>query len=263
MSVISVAAEPAQALDSISFLGDEWRLLGKGNAVKKLSLFVLSVVALVGVAHAAIMPVDKVWEETSNDDGITVYRKEVPGSDLVAFRGETTIDAPIAKVANVLIDTSRKLEWVHKIVEAKDVRPIGEYERVEYNHTASGFFLVRDRDFVFQAKATIDKPNQRMTLRLKSVDDPLQPETDCVRGHLDNSAYTMTAVDGGKKTHLVVEIHADPRGAVPKWLVNLFQKAWPRNTIEGIKRQVAKPDVLEHPGVKAAFADSAPAKKSS
>ena len=89
------------------------------------------------------------------------------------------------------------------------------------------------------------------------------PETDCVRGQLDRSAYTMTSIDGGKRTHLIVEIHADPKGSVPKWLVNLFQKAWPRNTIEGIMRQVAKPDVHEHAGVKAMLEGTVGKKKAS
>ncbi len=48
---------------------------------------------------------------------------------------------------------------------------------------------------------------------------------------------------------MIVEIHADPKGSVPKWLVNLFQKGWPRNTIEGIRKQAAKADVKEHPVV--------------
>jgi hypothetical protein len=212
-----------------------------------------SVQASTLAATPALPKVDKAWEEISNDEQVRVHRKEIEGSDVVAFRGETVIEAPLAKVANVLIDTSRKLEWVHKIVEAKDIREISQYERVEYNHTASGFFMVRDRDFVFHAKAELDKPNQRMIFRLKSVEDPLMPETDKVRGHLTNSAYTLTAL-GDNQTHVVVEIHADPKGSVPKWLVNLFQKSWPRRTLNGIRAQCGKPDVVEHAAIRDYFA---------
>ena len=224
----------------------------------KKFLVLLSVLAAFSAgATAAPLPVlptpDKSWTEVSNDDHVLVHRKDIEGSDLVAFRGETMIEAPMAKVANVLIDTSRKLEWVHKIVEAKGVRTISQFERVEYNHTASGFFLVRDRDFVFRAKADLDRVKRQMLFTLKSVEDPLMPETDMVRGELTNSAYTLTML-GDNRTHLVVEIHADPKGSVPKWLVNLFQKSWPRVTLNGIRAQCAKPDVVEHAAIHDFFA---------
>jgi hypothetical protein len=220
--------------------------------MKKNFLLVLAVGFLSSISYAAATPAGT-WEELSNDDGIQTWRKEIEGSDVVAFKGQAVIDAPIAKVANILIDTSRKKEWVHRIVQAKDIRPINEYERIEYNHTASGVFIVRDRDFVFHAKAEFDRAQGLMVMKLKSVDDALMPESGPVRGQLNNSVYTLRSVEGGKKTHFTVEIHADPKGSVPKWLVNLFQKAWPRNTIANIRKQAAKPDVVEHPGVKAYF----------
>lgn len=198
-------------------------------------------------------PVGKEWEQISDDDEVLVHRKEVPGSDVIAFRGEGIINASIPKVAQIMMDTSRKLEWVAKIEEAKNIREIGFLERIEYNHTASGFFLVRDRDFVFHAKGDVDCKNQKLTFRLKSVEEPSVPEGDHVRGWLNASEYRFTALDGGKKTHMVVEIHADPKGSVPKWLVNLFQKSWPRKTIEGIRNQAAKADVKENPDVAAAL----------
>lgn len=221
----------------------------------------LSLIAMVATGFAAPMPslpvADKSWEEISKDDGIVTHRKEVEGSDIVAFRGEAVIEAPIAKVSNILIDTSRKKEWVAKIIEAKDIRPISEYERIEYNATSSGFFAVSDRDFVFRAKAQLNKEKGQVVFTLNSVEDPLAPETDRVRGSLNESKYVLTSLDGGKRTHMVVEIHADPKGSVPKWLVNLFQKSWPRKTIENIQKQAAKPDVTEHAGIKAYFEGTA------
>lgn len=194
------------------------------------------------------------WQLASEGEGILTYSKKVEGSDLVAFRGETVIEAPLAKVAGILIDTSRKKEWVYRLEEAKDIRDIGPFERVEYNHTASGFFFIRDRDFVFRAKAELDRAKKRMTINLESVEDERMPEAGPVRGHIDNSRYILTELAPGK-THLVVEIHADPKGNVPSWLVNTFQKAWPRKTLEGIRQQASRKDVAEHPATKAYFAD--------
>ena len=217
---------------------------------KRVSL--VTVISLL-IAASALGSIPRNWEKISDDNGISVARQDIPDSSLVAFRGEAVIEAPIAKVANVLMDTSRKLEWVSDIKEARDVRQINQFERVEYNHTGTPW-PTRDRDFVFRGIAKLDRATQSMTFELKSVVDPLVPETKNVRGELKESFYKLTSLDNGTRTRLEVEIQADPKGSIPKWLVNFTQKNWPRKTIEGIRRQCAKPDVYEHAGIKAYFA---------
>ena len=193
------------------------------------------------------------WELMDVDGGITVHRKQVPGSKVVAFRGESVVEAPIAKVANVLFDTSRKLEWVAKCAEARDLRWIGPLERIEYNATHSGFFLVKDREFVFRIKTLLNREKSQARFEMRSVeDDAGAPDAGRVRGFLDDSRYILTRMDDNR-THVVVEIHADPRGSVPKWLVNLFQKSWPTVTLSNIARQANRPDVPPHRAIEAFF----------
>jgi hypothetical protein len=35
----------------------------------------------------------------------------------------------------------------------------------------------------------------------------------------------------------------DPKGFIPSWIVNFFQKSWPLHTFEAIRIQAAKPDI--------------------
>jgi len=46
---------------------------------------------------------------------------------------------------------------------------------------------------------------------------------------------------------------ADPKGMIPKWMVNMFQKDWPLSTLRAIRLQVKKTDVFEHPSYKNAL----------
>jgi len=211
-----------------------------------------------GGVEAAAKPatVEPTWELIAEDEGVKAWRMEIEGSDVVAFRGETTMNAPIAKVASVLDDTSRKTEWVHNAIEAKNVKQISEWERIEYNRTKSPVPLfVNDRDFLFHAKVTLRLSEKQIVIDLKSVEDGAMPERDdAVRGHLLNSRYILSSLENDTKTRVQVEIHADPRGSLPKWMVNLFQKAWPSRTLRGIALQVAKPDLKDHEKVKLAFA---------
>jgi hypothetical protein len=110
---------------------------------------------------------------------------------------------------------------------------------------------MKDRDFVTRAKLEFDNAGKKVILKMHSVTDPLAPPTDFVRGEIMESYFIMTSIDHGTKTHISVEVHADPKGSIAKWIVNMFQKSWPHNTISRLRAQVAKPDIKDHPRLKA------------
>jgi len=182
------------------------------------------------------------WEKIREEDGITVYRKEVEGSPLVAFRGEGEIAAPIARVAAVQMDLDHTHEWVERLKEAKMLEARSESEFLTYSHIGAPP-LVSDRDFVNQVKIDFAPPS-RIKFNLQSVDDPKAPVTDYVHGKLIKSSFELTAL-APDRTRLVCEIHADPKGSLPKWVVNQFQKGWAFKTITQMRKQVQKPDVVE------------------
>lgn len=198
------------------------------------------------LSNTAGAPLDDSWERLSDGDGIVVHKRKLPGSKFVEFRGTGTIDAPVSKILNVLLDTPRKLEWVDRAVEARDIRTLSPVERVEYNRTSAPW-PVKDRDFLFQAKAFPNLRDKTVLITLKSIEDEAVPvDPCCVRGELARSSYFLKAIKGGTATELTVQIHADPRGAVPSWIVNMIQKSWPRKTMQALREQVAKPDVAEN-----------------
>ncbi len=194
---------------------------------------------------APVIPQGIVWEKVREADGIQVHRREIPGSPLIAFRGEGIIDAPIGKVGSVLVDVSRSTEWIDSLKEARQLRKVSESEYILWNHIGTPI-VMKDRDFVTSTKLEIDTTTHRLIIRIKSVNDASAPVTDFIRGEIYNSAFELTSIDGGKRTKLVTEIHADPKGSVANWIVNSFQKNWPYNTIKSLRVQVAKPDVKDY-----------------
>lgn len=200
-------------------------------------------------APQAQAPAPAAWEKIGDDEGVAVYRREVPGSPIVAFKGEGLVDASILKVASVLVDGSRATEWIDSLKEDRIVRQISETETINYDHVGTPF-VMKDRDFVSSCKLEFDPTKKMLSLRIHSVTDSAAPPTGYVRGELLHSSFVLTALDHGAKTRVVAEIHADPKGSVAKWIVNLFQKKWPHNTITHLRAQVAKPDIKEHPRLK-------------
>ncbi len=191
------------------------------------------------------------WELLSEREGISVFRWDPPDSPLFAFKGEATIDAPIAKVASVLADTPRRHEWVPHLIEAHIVKEISERERIEYTSIATPPFT-KNRDFVLHTSAEYLEPTKELVFHFMSIDDPSVPATKMIRGQVIKSRYMMRALDRDK-TFVEYLVHIDPKGGIPRWLVNMVQKNIPRHTLEAIRRQVKKTDIVELGAVQRLF----------
>ena len=190
--------------------------------------------------------IEKPWEFVKlTKDGVKAEKMEVPGSSVLAFRGEGDVDAPLTKVATIIFDTKRAPEWIEDLVSSKIVRWLSSDEWVEYDHVATPPIIMKDRDFVSKVKLTIDAKTKSIKFLYLNTVDADSPETKYIRGDLMNTTFLLTSIDGDKRTHVVGEIHCDPKGSVAKWLVNFFQSDWPIDTIRNLRKQGAKPDIKE------------------
>jgi hypothetical protein len=193
---------------------------------------------------------DDGWVITRRESGIAVSHKDVPGSRFLAFRGEGDVDGPLLLVGSVLVDVGRDHEWMDNLVEVRILRIVSETEYVTYSHVGTPITM-SDRDFVTDVTLAVQPSAKQMTILMHSVSDPAAPRTGYVRGELDQSSFTLTSIDGGARTHVVAEIHCDPKGSIAAWLVNSFQNNWGMNTLKSLRQQVKKPDIAVHPRLKA------------
>jgi hypothetical protein len=149
----------------------------------------------------------------------------------------------------VIFDTARATEWIDSLVEARVVRRISDTEYVEYDHFGTPF-VMKDRDFVTSNVLEYDAARQAITIRMRSTTDANAPPTSYVRGELISSTFVLTPTADGKGTRVSGDVHCDPRGSVAKWIVNYFQKDWPRSTLKSLRAQVAKPNIVENAAIR-------------
>jgi hypothetical protein len=184
------------------------------------------------------------WKQVSDSNGINVSKTKIPGSKIVGFRGETSVYASAEKLMHVLVDNDHRIDWVDRLKTSTVLETVSPYEYILYQEFKLPWPL-KNRDFVYRGKATRMKDG-RVVLDLKSESHAKAPKTVGVRAELINSKYTITPI-GKYKSKLEVEIFSDPKGAIPKWLVNLIQKKWPQKTLMAIKAQVEKTYVKDYP----------------
>jgi hypothetical protein len=182
------------------------------------------------------------WTLVRSEAGIEVFKRDVPGSRLTAMKGHGFIDAPLWKVAAILLDTNRAPEWVDSLRESRVVRRLDEDRYIEYNHVG-GTFLTKDRDFVSQVRIDVDPTAKEFALVYAPAEDPVAPVTRYVRGEIVEGLFQARWIPASGRTELTVELQCDPKGALPSWVVNFFQRKWPVHTFEAIRVQAAKPDI--------------------
>ena len=220
-------------------------------------LFVMMIFMLFG-SNATFAALGE-WEKIGDSDGVVTLRKEVPDSPVVAFRGEALIEDSMARIAGVLEAVEREKEWMADVVETYNIEKLSESDRWEYNRTKTPWPL-QDRDFVIHSTVSFKaEPEPTLTIKMNSAENEKKPPlSGVVRGALIDSTFVLKFLEE-KKTFFTCEIHADPKGAIPKWVVNLFQKSWPLDTISGLRRQLQKKDIGENETVKSLILKSSKA----
>ncbi len=203
----------------------------------------LSILGLAPLARA-----ETPWEKISEKEGIVVDRRHVDGSRLMEFRGRAVIDAPISTLLATFKDVDHATEWMDSCNGSAMIDDVGEWQKVVYNRTHAPW-PVSDRDAVLSNQLSFDEKEGVVRLDFSSVDTPKRPPVKGVvrmpflRGHW----YLWPEANG--KTRVEYQVHADPGGLLPTWMVNYASKEIPRKTIAGLRAQVKRrsyPDVEKY-----------------
>lgn len=188
------------------------------------------------------------WKEISHEDGIRCYSAKVKGKKIYALKGDIEINAPMEVISTFFYDTSKKKLWIAKLKDIKTIRRPSKFELVEHYTVKTPFFLA-NRDFVYKGKITVNEDKSVLKVDLKSIIDGRAPvRKGVVRGKLIFANYTVEKIMDNK-VKLTVTVLVDPKGSIPKWVVNLFQKSWPYKTLSRIREIAMNGEMPAHPDI--------------
>ena len=125
-------------------------------------------------------------------------------------------------------------------------------EFIEYDHAGIPFpfdTLMHDRDFVSHVTVAADPQSRQVAVTYQPAEDESAPPLKkYVRGTMV-CEFKMVPMSLSDETYVEAEIHCDPKGGVPKWVVNFFQQGWPQTTFERLRKQAQKSDIRILPAV--------------
>jgi len=199
------------------------------------------VVSFVLFVSAAVHAEEnETWEPVLKNDEIELRRKVSAGSsDLFAFRGVGILPYPPKTVAAGILDRARRPEWMRDIKELRVIRVNGTGHYLEYTWVRTPI-VVKDRDFLIQTDVEVDQLANRIVIVSRSVVDPEVPPTSAVRGALTEGRFVIEPGPSPNTAKLTADMDVDPRGSVPKWITNHFQKNWPIVMFYSLKKFLAR-----------------------
>ena len=192
------------------------------------------------MARADTPKADGDWQFVKQADGIVVERRIHAGSNLKEFRGKAVVQAPVADILAVFSDVPRATEWMDSCNGSRTVDDVSDREKVVYNRTHAPW-PVSDRDAVLHNMVRFDESERRVELSFWSVDsDKAPPVKGVVRMPFLRGHWNLWPSADGTSTRVEYQVHANPGGALPDWLVNYVSRDLPFKTIEGLRAQTKR-----------------------
>lgn len=187
------------------------------------------------------------WFHVSTRDGIEIFAKKNSDSPIRSLRAEGIVNGKIEDLVAILRNVEGTKDWVPNLIERSYVKNISDEEAILYD-VSDLPWPVTDRDMVVHHKLSISDDRKSLVLNFKSVDHPDKPlSKDFVRAVITQGQLLFTPK--GNKTFVRLTIQVDPKGSIPKFVVNLVQVDMPYDFLMALNRYASKTHLEPLPGI--------------
>lgn len=193
------------------------------------------------------------WQLASEENGIKIWTRKVPGDSLVRVKAEMRTKARVSSVLAILeetevLDKSIGIETVN-VLERKDT-PLVHMEYHHYVHNMPQ--PIGAREFILQTYYAQDPTTHQVELNVLAAPNKLPPVPGLVRVNHLNNIWTMTPLPNGEMA-LVAIADVDLGGNLPFFVKNAIMPFGFKELFKSIKvmavndhyRHATKPRVVE------------------
>ncbi len=193
----------------------------------------IALTALSSWSFAEVSP----WELEAHDEDldIKVFTREVAGSELKEFKGITHIKADVNAFVALLKDDQEATSWMHNVIEFDVKERVSDEESLVYTVNAAPW-PVTNRDTYIRSIFSADE-NGVVTSSIKAEPDYAEVDEDYVRMPSVDGAWTFAPQADGM-VEVTYQVHANPGGSLPDWLVNAIVVETPMETLTNLHEKV-------------------------
>lgn len=199
-------------------------------------LILLAFAALLSFSQFTLADVSP-WELEAHDEDkdIKVFTRTVEGSALKEFKGVTHLKADVNALVALLKDDQAATDWMHNVIVFDVKERLSDEEMVSYTVNEAPW-PVTNRDAYVRSIMTADKNGQVVSL-IKAEPDYGELDEEYVRMPSVDGSWVFTPQDNGM-VEVVYQVHANPGGSLPNWLVNAIVVETPLETLRNLHDKV-------------------------
>ena len=192
---------------------------------------------LILLPNGAIKAASDAWQQIRDKDGISIYKRAIPDSRLLAFRAVSTIEADGDHIIAVMNDVDEHIHVTPGLVDLEVLREVSDFERIEY--------LLFKMPWPFKSRfaiirSTLERlPDGSIEMKMESVDEPYNKVTGHTQGQVNFANISLKPVEGTPgHWHTIVEASVDPKGSIPKFMINWVFKEWPYQFLSRLDKRI-------------------------
>jgi len=200
------------------------------NSIKKIILAII-------IFTISPLFAGNAWEMVLEKDGIMVFTREVEGSSMDQFKGETIVNAPIESCIAVFRDIPAQVKWMGDCLQAKILKSFNSDHLVVYNVLHAAWPL-SNRDLQIDVKISENiKPGQTL-IDMKVYPELLVPLNKKYVRVTDFEAKCFLERISADKTRIIYINRINPMAPVPSSIANRVVRKNPYTTLTGLRKMV-------------------------
>lgn len=176
------------------------------------------------------------WKLAKNADGVEVYTRRVPSSQLDEFKGEIELATTVDRVVEVLRDPKAFRKWMPDVI-ASDVLSASKNEQYHYMENSAPWPVSnRDGVYRFTFSRTEEAGAPVVVVRVQATPEYTPARKGKVRVPRSEGSWRIASV--GDHVKVTYQMHADPGGSIPSWMANSVVVSNPFNTLRNLRAYI-------------------------
>lgn len=198
--------------------------------------FLIPITTTLFAVFAAPSFADSPWKLEKDADNVKVYTRVVEGSALKEFKGITSIQTSLTSLVALLDDREAGPSWIKDSKESSLIKKVDDKLSYSYNVTAAPW-PVKDRDMVIKSVTTQEENSLVVRIQLNAEKEGKPEEKGRVRVTEMKGYWEFKPMDNGA-VQVTYQVHADPAGKLPNWLINSLVVDMPFFTLKAMQTKV-------------------------
>lgn len=177
------------------------------------------VALIIGISTIITLNAQTEWELKKEEDGIKVYLREVDGSKIQEYKAEAILKGKVSSYIAVMKDVNAYPDLYE---HAKEAKLINENDTFHVHYIATNTpWPVKDRDAVYSSTYSQHYDTKLVRIDMKIETGYVEPNDDYVRMEKATGYWLFYQIEPNK-VEVVYQMHAEPGGSIPNWVINMF-----------------------------------------